>query len=145
MRPPGMTALAPRVLVAVSHSGYGLAQKLLAGCDVDIVTSFEQGKQALASHAYGYVVVGVLFAESHMFEFVQEVKHTQPTARILAVRGLGAPLTEEARSGLHAALQTVGAEGLVDLTRRELSAWEREALTEMRSRCWPECRRAMAF
>lgn len=140
-----MTAPAPRVLVAVSHQGYGLAEKMLAGCDVDIVTSFDAGTQALAARVYGYVLVGVLFADSHMFEFVHEVKRTQPAARVLAVRGLGAPLSEEARFGLHAALQTVGAEGLVDLTRRELSAWERAALGELRSRCWPDCRSATVF
>jgi hypothetical protein len=133
------------VLVAVSHSGYGIAKKLLAGCDADIVTSFEQGTQALARHAYGYVLIGVLFAESHMFEFLQEVKQSQPAARVLGIRGLGAPLNEEVRSGLHAALQTVGAEGLVDLTRGELSAWERQALLEMRRRCWPECRTKVSW
>lgn len=134
-----MTAPAPRVLVAVSQSGYGIATKLLAGCDADIVTSFEQGTQALGRQAYGYVLVGVLFAESHMFEFVQEVKQFQPAARVLGIRGLGAPISDDVRSGLHTALQTIGAEGLVDLTRGELSAWERAALLEMRTRCWPEC------
>jgi hypothetical protein len=81
----------------------------------------------------------MLFAESQMFEFVHEVKKYQPAARVLGVRGLGVPLSDEVRSGLHTALQTVGAEGFVDLTRGELSAWEREALREMRARCWPQC------
>lgn len=134
-----MSAPAPRVLVAVSQSGYAIARKLLAGCDADIVTSFEQGTQALARNPYAYVLIGMLFAESHMFEFVQEVRQSQPAARVLGVRGLGAPLSDDVRSGLHTALQTIGAEGLVDLTRGELSAWEREALAEMRSRCWPQC------
>jgi hypothetical protein len=140
-----MTAPAPRVLVAVSQSGYGIATKLLADCDADIVTSFEQGTQALARQAYGYVLVGVLFAESHMFEFVQEVKQFQPAARVLGIRGLGAPLSDDVRSGLHTALQTIGAEGLVDLTRGALSAWEREVLLEMRTRCWPQCKSSRVF
>ncbi|HEV8694610.1 MAG TPA: hypothetical protein VGQ93_10600 [Lysobacter sp.] len=140
-----MSAPAPRVLVAVSQSGYAIARKMLAGCDADIVTSFEQGTQALARQAYGYVLVGVLFAESHMFEFVQEVKQSQPGARVLGVRGLGTPLSEEIRSGLQAALQTVGADGLIDLTRGQLSAWEQAALLEMRRRCWPQCDASKIF
>jgi hypothetical protein len=140
-----MTAPAPRVLVAVSQSGYGIATKLLAGCDADIVTSFAQGTQALARNPYAYVLIGVLFAESQMFEFVHEVKKYQPAARVLGVRGLGVPLSEEARLGLAAALQTVGAEGLVDLTRGELSAWEQQALAEMRTRCWPQCKNSKVF
>lgn len=140
-----MAAPATRVLVAVSQSGYAMAKKLLRGCDADIVTSFEEGTRALERTAYAYVVIGLLFAESHMFEFVQEVKRCQPAARVLGVRGLGAPLTEQARSGLHAALQTVGADGLVDFTRRELSDWEQQALFEMRARCWPECKSAKVF
>ena len=140
-----MTAPAPRVLVAVSQAGYGIAKKLLSGCDADIVTSFNQGTQALARYPYAYVLIGVLFAESQMFEFVHEVKKFQPTARVLGVRGLGAPLSDEARLGLHAALQTVGADGLLDLTRRELSAWEQQALLEMRSRCWPQCDSSKVF
>jgi hypothetical protein len=140
-----MTAPAPRVLVAVSQAGYGIARKLLSGCDADIVTSFNEGTQALARNPYAYVLVGVLFAESHMFEFIHEVRQSQPQARVLGVRGLGVPLTDEIRSGLHTALQTVGADGLLDLTRGELSAWEREALREMRSRCWPQCDSSKVF
>ena len=140
-----MTAPAPRVLVAVSQAGYGIATKLLSGCDADIVTSFNQGTQALARIPYAYVLVGMLFAESQMFEFVHEVKKYQPAARVLGVRGLGVPLNDEVRSGLHTALQTVGADGLVDLTRGELSAWEREALLEMRERCWPDCDASKVF
>jgi len=134
-----MPAPAPRVLIAVSQSGYGLAKKLLSGCDADIVTSFNEGTQALSRYPYAYVLVGMLFAESQMFEFVHEVKKYLPAARVLGVRGLGVPLSDEVRSGLHAALQTVGADGLLDLTRGELSAWERETLLEMRTRCWPQC------
>jgi hypothetical protein len=140
-----MTAPAPRVLVAESQAGYAIARKLLSGCDADIVTSFNQGTQALARNPYAYVLVGVLFAESHMFEFIREVRQSQPQARVLGVRGLGVPLNDEVRSGLHTALQTVGADGLLDLTRGELSAWERDALREMRARCWPECKAPKAF
>ena len=87
-----MAAPAPRVLVAVSQSGYGLAN--WSGC-------------------------------------------CSPNRRC--------SLADVVRAGLHAALQTVGADGLVDLTRGELSAWEREALLEMRARCWPDCDSSKVF
>ncbi len=111
-----------RVLIASSDSARQELQGILSGLPVEFASSIEEGLSALGKQRYSHVVVGYLFAESHMFEFARQVRRLQSGARILCVKGAGRVLRPEVRAGLDAAVRELGCEGFYDLT-----AWETAA------------------
>jgi hypothetical protein len=66
--------------------------------------------------SYTHVIIGYLFAESHMFDFAQEVRERQPAARVLCVKAAGRSLRAKLRSGLNTAALQLGCEGFFDLS-----------------------------
>ena len=100
-------------------AGLRLAQGRLEEA-AELVIGFEEGVSALKRGAYTDVVVGYLFAESRMFEFVREVRAIQPAARVLCVKAGGRSLGADVRSGLNEAARQLGCEGFFDLTAGEL-------------------------
>ena len=105
-----------RVLIATtSHARDGL-MRTLAGCPVEFVCSYDEGLEALQRASYSHVIIGYLFAESHMFDFALEVRSRQPDARVLCVKAAGRSLRMRVRSGLNTAAVQLGCEGFFDLS-----------------------------
>src|SRR5205085_11702020 len=88
----------------------------LAGCPVEFVCSMDEGREALQRVSYTHVIIGYLFAESHMFDFAHEVRSRQPSARVLCVKAAGRSLRAKMRIGLNTAALQLGCEGFFDLT-----------------------------
>ena len=109
-----------RVLVATAPQARDELAGILERCPIEFACSIEAGIDALRRQAYSHVVVGYLFAESHMFEFAQKVRELQPGARVLCVKAAGRPLGPEVRAGLDAAAREIGCEGFFDLTAGDI-------------------------
>lgn len=109
----------PRVLIAVSPFARDVLARLLERYPVDFACTLADGDAALRAKAYSHVVIGYLFADSHMFEFAQHARDAQPDARVLCVKAAGRVLGDEVRSGLHAAARELGCEGFFDLSARD--------------------------
>ena len=105
-----------RVLIATTSQFRDALARALAGCPVDFVCSMNEGRQALHRGSYTHVIIGYLFAESHMFDFAQEVRQRQPAARVLCVKAAGRSLRANLRSGLNTAALQLGCEGFFDLS-----------------------------
>jgi hypothetical protein len=105
-----------RVLMAVSPFARDMLARLLERYPVEFACSLDEGALALRRTAYSHVIVGYLFADSHMFEFAQRALEEQPSARVLCVKAAGRALDDDVRSGLHAAARELGCEGFFDLT-----------------------------
>ena len=74
----------------------------------------DEGREALQRCSYTHVIIGYLFAESHMFDFAQEVRERQPAARVLCVKAAGHSLRAKMRVGLNTAALELGCEGFFD-------------------------------
>ena len=105
-----------RVLIATTSQFRDALARALAGCPVDFVCSMNEGREALHRVTYTHVIIGYLFAESHMFDFAQEVRHRQPAARVLCVKAAGRSLRANLRTGLNTAALQLGCEGFFDLS-----------------------------
>ena len=105
-----------RVLIATTSRFRDGLLRALAGCPVEFVCSMDEGREALQRRAYTHVIIGYLFAESHMFDFAQEVRECQPNARVLCVKAAGRSLRATLRSGLNTAALQLGCEGFFDLS-----------------------------
>lgn len=116
-------------LVAVSPPSQAKLHALLEGQDADYFDSYADAAEALGRRPYATVVVGLHFGESRMFEFVREVKRRQADARVLCVQGTSGHLGDGVVSGLRTALELLGAEGVIDLSR--LSAEDCRALAAL--------------
>lgn len=106
----------PRVLMAVSPFARDILTRLLERYPVDFACTLADGDAALQKNTYSHIVIGYLFADSHMFEFAQHTRGAQPGARVLCVKAAGRALGDEVRSGLHAAARELGCEGFFDLS-----------------------------
>ncbi len=105
------------VLVAVSPPSIGKLQALLDGCDADYFDSYADAARALAERPYEAVVIGLHFGESRMFDFLREVRRHQPGARAICIQGTAGQLNETAIDCVRTALQQIGAQGVIDLSR----------------------------
>ncbi|MGE5640043.1 MAG: hypothetical protein ACM30H_08100 [Clostridia bacterium] len=105
------------ILVAVSPPSLGKMHALLEGCDADYFDSYGDALGALGEKQYETVVIGLHFGESRMFDLVREVKRRQPGARVLCIQGTAGQLNETAIDCARTALQQIGAEGVIDLSR----------------------------
>ena len=105
-----------RVLIATTSRFRDALMRALAGCPVEFVCSMDEGREALQRRAYTHVIIGYLFAESHMFDFAQEVRERQPAARVLCVKAAGHSLRAKMRVGLNTAALELGCEGFFDLS-----------------------------
>ena len=105
-----------RVLIATTSQFRDALARALASCPVDFVCSMNEGREALQRASYTHVIVGYLFAESHMFDFAEEVRERQPAARVLCVKAAGRSLRANLRSGLNTAALQLGCEGFFDLS-----------------------------
>jgi hypothetical protein len=105
-----------RVLIATTSQFRDALAPALDGCPLHFACSMDEGREALQRAAYTHVIVGYLFAESHMFDFVQEVRARQPAARVLCVKAAGRALRAKLRSGLNTAALQLGCEGFFDLS-----------------------------
>jgi hypothetical protein len=105
------------MLVAVSPPSIGKLQALLDGCDADYFDSYGEAMEALGRGRYETVVIGLHFGESRMFDFIREVKRRQPGARVVCIQGTAGQLNEKAIDCARTALQQIGAEGVIDLSR----------------------------
>jgi hypothetical protein len=123
------------VLVAADQAGRQILASILADCDTDFAATFDEGVQHLKRRRYTHVVVGYLFAESHMFEFARAARELQPYARVLCVKGAGRALDEQARRGLNYALRSLGCDGFVDLTAGEIPEDALPLFNEILHRC----------
>ena len=117
------------ILVAVSSPSQPKLHALLEGQDADYFDSYADAAEALGRREYEVAVVGLHFGESRMFEFVREVKRRRPEARVVCVQGTSGHLGEGVVSGLRTALELLGAEGVIDLSR--LSAEDCRALANL--------------
>lgn len=109
-----------RVLVATSPGVRDALAPILADCPVEFVCEMDDGVRALAGGPFSHVVVGYLFAESQMFEFVRHVRKAQPAARVVCVKAVGRKLSPGTRAGLHEAARSLGCEGFFDLTAAQV-------------------------
>jgi ActR/RegA family two-component response regulator len=116
-------------LVAVSPPSIGKLHALLEGCDADYFDSYGNALSALGEKRYETVVIGLHFGESRMFELVREVKRRQPGARVICIQGTAGHLNETAIDCARTALQQIGAEGVIDLSR--LSAEDCACLAQL--------------
>jgi hypothetical protein len=105
-----------RVLIATTSPFRDALARGLAECPVQFACSMAEGREALQRAAYTHVIVGYLFAESHMFDFAQEVRERQPAARVLCVKAGGRALRANLRTGLNTAALQLGCEGFFDLS-----------------------------
>lgn len=105
------------MLVAVSPPSIGKLQALLDGCDADYFDSYGDATAVLGHRQYETAVIGLHFGESRMFDFVREVKRRQPGARVVCIQGTAGQLNEKALDCARTALQQIGAEGVIDLSR----------------------------
>jgi hypothetical protein len=105
-----------RVLIATTSQFRDALARALAGCPVEFACSMSEGREALHRGSYTHVIIGYLFAESHMFDFAQEVRARQPAARVLCVKAAGHSLRANLRSGLNIAALQLGCEGFFDLS-----------------------------
>ena len=105
-----------RVLIATTSQFRDALARALAGCPVDFACTMEEGREALRRAAYTHVIIGYLFAESHMFDFAHEVRARQPAARVLCVKAAGHSLRAKMRVGLNTAALELGCEGFFDLS-----------------------------
>ena len=117
------------ILVAVSPPSIGKLQALLEGCDADYFDSYGEATDVLGHRQYETVVIGLHFGESRMFEFVREVKRRQPGARVVCIQGTAGQLHDTALLAARTALQQIGAEGVIDLSR--LSAEDCACLAQL--------------
>src|SRR4051812_5605290 len=106
-----------RVLVAVSPPSQGKLRALLEECEADFFESYGEATAALERRSYSSAVVGLHFGEPRMFDFVREVKRRQSAARIVCVQGTAGQLREGALASARTALQLLGAQGVIDLSR----------------------------
>jgi hypothetical protein len=113
---PGRRGRQCRVLVATSPGVRDAIAPILSGCPVEFACDMAEGLRALAGAPFTHVVVGYLFAESQMFEFVRHVRAKQPAARVVCVKAVGRKLSPGTRAGLHEAARALGCEGFFDLT-----------------------------
>jgi hypothetical protein len=104
------------VLIATTSQFRDALARALAGCSVEFVCTMNEGREALRRTSYTHVIIGYLFAESHMFDFAQEVRECQPGARVLCVKAAGRSLRATLRSGLNTAALQLGCEGFFDLS-----------------------------
>lgn len=114
---PGHPARRPcRVLVATNPPVRDAIAPILAGCPVEFACDMAAARHAVATGEYTHVVVGYLFAESHMFEFARHVRAVQPDAGVVCVKAVGRRLSQSTRSGLHEAAVALGCRGFFDIT-----------------------------
>ena len=106
-----------RILVAVSPPSQPKLHALLEDSEADFFESYPDAERALDHHRYAAAVVGLHFGESRMFDFVREVKSRQPWARVLCVQGTAGQLGPGAVTSLAPALEALGVEGPVDLSK----------------------------
>lgn len=109
-----------RVLIATTPRARDIFERTLARCPVDFACSLKEGREKLERNSYTHVVIGYLFAESHMFDFAQEVRRLQAHARVLCVKASGRSLQANLRAGLNTAALHLGCEGFFDLSSAEL-------------------------
>jgi len=112
-----MTDARQRVLVAVSPPSQGKLHALLEDCEADFFESYAEASAALGRRRYAAAVVGLHFGESRMFEFVREIRRQQPSARVVCIQGTAGQLSETALANARTALELLGAEGVIDLSR----------------------------
>jgi DNA-binding MarR family transcriptional regulator len=124
-----------RVLVAMGPIGREILSAILSGCRIDYVGTFGEGEKALAEKDYAYVVIGSLFADSHMFEFAERARHMRPKARIVCVKAAGRPLDAQSRRAISTACEALGCEGLLDLTAGEIPERFRTVFNEIIRHC----------
>jgi hypothetical protein len=124
-----------RVLVAAAPAGRSIVASILAGCDTDFAATFAEGVQHLKLRKYSHVIVGYLFAESHMFEFAQAARELQPQAKVLCVKSAGRALDEQSRRGMDYALRSLGCEAFVDLTGGEIPEEALPTFNDILRRC----------
>jgi hypothetical protein len=124
-----------RVLVATMPETQEVLKALLSDCDLDFVSSFAAGEAALRKVRYGCIVVGYSFAESRMFDFAQCARRLQPEAKVVCVKGVGAPLDPVVRARVSLSIEAIGAAGLLDLTGGEIPEQFRHLFNEILSRC----------
>jgi len=105
------------MLVAVSPPSIAKLRALLDGCDADYFDSYADATEVLGQRRYETVLIGLHFGESRMFDFVREVKARQPATRVLCVQGTAGQLGADMVSLLTPALEALGAEGPVDLSK----------------------------
>lgn len=127
----------PRVLMAVSPFARDMLSRLLQRYSIDFACTLAEGDAALQKTAYTHILVGYLFADSHMFEFAQHARERQPAARVLCVKAAGRALGDDVRSGLHAAARELGCEGFFDLSAADAPQFDR-VLGEILSHFRPE-------
>src|SRR5512138_3116444 len=127
----------PRVLMAVSPFAREMLSRLLERYPIDFVCTLAEGDAALQQTAYTHILVGYLFADSHMFEFAQHARERRPAARVLCVKAAGRTLGEDVRSGLNAAARELGCEGFFDLSAGDAPQFAR-VLEEILSHFRPE-------
>lgn len=114
-----------RVLIATTSPFRDALARGLAECPVQFACSMAEGREALQRAAYTHVIIGYVFAESHMFDFAQEVRERQPAARVLCVKAGGRALRAKLRTGLDTAALQLGCEGFFDLSIGEPDAFDR--------------------
>ena len=105
-----------RVLIATTSQFRDALVRALANCPVEFVCTMDEGRMALERVRYTHVIIGYLFAESHMFDFAHEVRQRQPAARVLCVKAAGRSLRAKMRVGLNTAALELGCEGFFDLS-----------------------------
>jgi len=105
------------ILVAVSPASQGKLHALLEGCDADYFESYPDAAEALARREYAAAIVGLHFGESRMFDFVSEVKRLRPAARVVCVQGTEGQLRPDFVARARVAVELLGAEGVIDLSR----------------------------
>src|SRR3954469_7093515 len=112
-----MTAERQCILVAVSPASQPKLHALLDGCEADYVESYREASAAVGRRRYDVAIVGLHFGESRMFDFVSEIRRLQPWARVVCIQGTAGQLGDDYVSQVRTAVECIGAEGVIDLSR----------------------------
>jgi PleD family two-component response regulator len=117
-------SLAPktRILVAVVAENEERLRRLLAGHELEFVTTCDEANALLKTEKFGMVIVGVHFDESQMFTLLADIRAHAKYRKvpILCVMGSrGRVLSEVAVEGLDHAVKALMANGFLNLLHFE--------------------------
>lgn len=123
----------PRVLVAGTPDAVdALIAAVRDAAEIVPAYSVKEALAALDSGEFDTIACNVRFDESRMFEFLQAVMERRKDLRIICFRIEGTALRQSTRNAIKNALEALGVERFVDLSKVRTEYGEAVALETLR-------------
>ena len=106
-----------RILVATARAGACRLQKVLVDCELVLVSTVEEAKQALEQQRFAGVILGLQFDESRMLELLEYLRAdgryaSVPVVCIIGIRG---QLSGAALGAFDRTCRALGAKAVLDI------------------------------